>query len=97
MTYIEEYYNQIKTGKVIVSHKVEVVYKKLLQDLKKPQVIKTYNETTEKTEKHTYIFDEKKAHKPIEFIEKFCRHSKGKWANKPIILQLWQKKLIEAM
>ncbi|MBR3280934.1 MAG: terminase large subunit [Clostridia bacterium] len=97
MTYIEEYYNQIKTGKVIVSHKVEVVYKKLLHDLKKPQVIKTYNETTEKIEKHTYIFDEKKAHKPIEFIEKFCRHSKGKWANKPIVLELWQKALVEAM
>ena len=97
MTYIEEYYNQIKSGKVIVSHKVQVVYKKLVQDLKKPQVVHFYNESIDDYESHTYIFNEKKAHKPIEFIERFCRHSKGKWANKPIKLELWQKALIEAV
>ena len=71
MTYIEEYYNQIKSGKVIVSHKVQVVYKKLVQDLKKPQVVHFYNESIDDYESHTYIFDEKKAHKSIEFIEGF--------------------------
>ena len=33
MTYIEEYYNLIKSGKVEASHKVKVVYKKLVQDI----------------------------------------------------------------
>ena len=31
-------------------------------------------------ETHTYIFDEKKSLKCINFIERYCRQSKGKWA-----------------
>ena len=97
MTYIEEYYNEIKSGKIEVSHKVKVVYKKLVHDIRHKQQVSFFNEITEETETHTYVFDEKKANRPIEFIEKFCRHSKGKWANKPLKLELWQKALIQAM
>lgn len=97
MTYIEEYYNEIKSGKIEVSHKVKVVYKKLVHDIRHKQQVSFFNEITEETETHTYVFDERKANRPIEFIEKFCRHSKGKWANKPLKLELWQKALIQAM
>lgn len=97
MTYIEEYYREIEKGKIEVSHKVKVVYKKLVNDLKMANEVTYYNELTEENETKTYIFDEKKANRPIEFIEKFCRHSKGKWANKPLKLELWQKALIQAM
>lgn len=97
MTFIEEYYNKIVNGEIEVSHKVKVVYKKLVNDIKTPKQVSFFNELTEETETHTYIFDEKKANRPIEFIEKFCRHSKGKWANQKIKLELWQKALIQAV
>ena len=41
--------------------------------------------------KTSYIFDEKKAMRPIKFIEKFCRQSKGEWAGKNIKLKLFQQ------
>ena len=44
-----------------------------------------------------YHFDIKKANRPIEFIEKFCKHSKGQWAGKPVILDLWQKAMIQSI
>ena len=44
-----------------------------------------------------YIFDEKKALRPIEFIERFCKHSKGEWAGKPVTLELFQKAFISAL
>src|SRR5690606_32574606 len=36
-------------------------------------------------------FDLEKATAPIEFIERFCRHSKGRWIGQPVRLELWQK------
>ena len=44
-----------------------------------------------------YIFDEKKAVRPIKFIEKFCKHSKGEWAGKSVKLELFQKAFISAL
>ena len=43
------------------------------------------------------MFDEQRGNRPIDFIEKFCKHSKGKWAGKPVILELWQKAFIQAL
>ena len=31
----------------------------------------------------------------MEFIERFCKHSKGEWAGQPIKLELFQKAFIE--
>ncbi len=36
-------------------------------------------------------FDEAKGNRPIRFIEKFCRQSKGRWAGKPLKLLDWQR------
>ena len=44
-----------------------------------------------------YVFDEQRANRPIEFIERFCRHSKGEWAGKPVKLELFQKAFIQAL
>ena len=96
MTYIEEYYNWIQTNPDKVCKKIKKIYKKLVNDLKKPRQVSFYNKTTEKIEHHTYIFDENLAKRPIDFIEKYCKHSKGKWAGKPVELELWQKAMIEA-
>lgn len=97
MTYIEEYYNKISSGEIVACKKIKAVYKKLVNDLKKPKKVSFLNKITDEIEEHTYIFEEKKANRPIQFIEKYCKHSKGKWAGKPVILELWQKAHIQAL
>lgn len=81
--YILEYWKEIEAGNVQVSKKVKTVYKNLVDDINNP--------------KNGYIFDVKKATKPIRFIEQFCKHSKGEWAGKPIRLELFQKAYISAL
>lgn len=44
-----------------------------------------------------YVYDERKAERPIQFIESFCRHSKGELAGKPLKLALFQKAYISAL
>jgi len=83
MNYIEQYYNEICNGSCIVSARVKKQYEKLVDDIKNP--------------KNGYVFDEKRATKPIRFIEQFCKHSKGEWAGKPIKLELFQKAYISAL
>lgn len=97
MTYIEEYYNKISSGEIVACKKIKAVYKKLVNDLKKPKKVSFLNKITDEIEEHTYIFEEKKANRPIQFIEKYCKHSKGKWAGKLVILELWQKAHIQAL
>ena len=36
-------------------------------------------------------FDAEKAQRPIDFIEAYCKHSKGKWGRQKIELELFQK------
>lgn len=96
MTYIEEYYQFLLKNPDKANKKILIVYKKLVQDIYNPRQVSFFNEITEETETHTYIFDLNKANRPIQFIEKFCKHSKGKWAGKPVKLELWQKAFIQA-
>ncbi len=80
--YIKQYYQAIENGSVVTSKRVKKQYQKLVQDM----------------EHHDkYIFDEDKAMRPIQFIEKFCRHSKGELAGKPLVLDLFQKAYISAL
>ena len=80
--YIKQYYQAIENGTVVTSKRVKKQYQKLVQDM----------------EHHDkYIFDEDKAMRPIQFIEKFCRHSKGELAGKPLELDLFQKAYISAL
>jgi len=97
MTYIEEYYHYLLENPDKANHKVLVVYKKLVNDLKRPRKVSFFNAITEEEETHTYIFDENRGNLPIEFIEKFCKHSKGKWAGKPVKLELFQKAFIQGL
>lgn len=82
MNYIQTYYNLIVGGQVIVSKKVRKQFDKLISDLNNPG---------------KYHFDLEKATRPIEFVEKFCKHSKGQWSGKPVILDLWQKAIIQSI
>jgi len=83
MNYITEYVNEIRAGKCIVSKRVRKIYETLQAEIENPQ--------------DPYIYDEKRAEKPIEFIERFCRHSKGEWAGQHIQLELFQKAFIAAL
>lgn len=94
MTYIEQYWNWIKKNPNKVGLKVKKIYEKLVQDLKTPKKVSFFIEGKKVT--HTYKFDEKLAHKPIIFTERYLKQSKGKWNGKPLKLELFQKALIEA-
>lgn len=83
MNYIEQYLQQIQRRKCIVSKRVRREYERLADDIKHP--------------KKGYVFDQKKAERPITFIETFCKHSKGEWAGKPVRLELFQKAYISAL
>lgn len=82
MNYILAYYNLIKSKKIIVSEKVKIQMEKLVYDISHP---------------NEFYFNLDKATRPIIFIEKFCKHSKGQWSGKKIELDLWQKAIIQAI
>lgn len=82
MNYILTYYNLIVSGKIEVSKKVKKQYEMIVSDLNNPG---------------KYHFDIDKATRPITFIEKFCKHSKGQWSGQPVILDLWQKAIIQSV
>lgn len=96
MTYIEQYNKWIKENPNKVGKKVKQIYNKLEQDLKEPRTVKFVNKETGETETHTYVFDEKKAHRPINFAERYCRQSKGQWNGQLLRLELFQKAMLEA-
>lgn len=97
LTDIELYYQYLLKNPDKACDKVLTLYSRLVYDIYHPKEISFYNEATKMEEKHIYIFKVSKANRPIEFIEKYCKHSKGKWARKPIILELWQKAFIQAV
>jgi len=41
-------------------------------------------------EGRTYVFDERLANDALEFIQRWCRHPKGRWAGQPLELEPWQ-------
>lgn len=71
------YAEQVVAGNIIASKKVILACKRHLNDLERAG-----------SEKFPYVFDEEKAHRPIRFIEKYCKPSKGNF--KQLILQPWQ-------
>ena len=81
--YIDEYLDAIRSGKCVVGKRIRRQYEKLSRDIHDPS--------------DGYVFDQKKAERPIQFIERFCKHSKGEWAGKPVELELFQKAFISAL
>lgn len=95
MTFIEEYYKWIQDNPNKVCDKIKKQYKKLVNNIKKEHKVSFVNKGIEET--HTYIFDEKKSLRCIHFIEKYCKQSKGRWAGKPLKLELFQKAMLQAL
>lgn len=83
MNYIAEYNAKIQSGEIAASRRVKAVYARLAANTN--------------LSRGGYVFDEARANRPIEFIERFCKHSKGEWAGQGIRLELFQKAFIQAL
>lgn len=57
------------------------------------KIYKTYQEQVRimNDPESKWVYDPSRAQHAIEFIERFCKHSKGKMGGKPFVLELWQK------
>lgn len=71
------YAEQVAKGEILASQKNILAAKRHLNDLKR-----------QGTDDFPWIFVEEKGHRPIRFIEKFCRPSKGDF--KQLVFQPWQ-------
>lgn len=76
---ILEYWNQIENKEIVVCNKLYRTYKKVVNDLNNPG---------------EFFYSVKRGNHIIEFIENYCRHSKGKMGGKPVILELWEKAML---
>lgn len=75
------YAEQVIEGKIVASKNVILAAQRHLNDLKKSK-LKVLRE------EFPWVFDEDIGHRPILFIQKFCKPSKGNF--KRLILQAWQ-------
>lgn len=82
MNYLKAYLDAIEGGEIVVCKRIRKVYTRLAYEAENPG---------------KYRFDEERANRPIEFIERFCKHSKGEWAGQPVRLELFQKAFISAL
>lgn len=82
MNYLKAYLDAIEGGEIVVCKRIRKVYSRLVYEAENPG---------------KYRFDEERANRPIEFIERFCKHSKGEWAGQPVRLELFQKAFISAL
>lgn len=79
--YIRQYYQQITDGSVTVGRWIRLVYKYIVHGI----------------EAKEFKFDQKKANKAIDWIEKHCFHVEGPLAPGNIKLELWQKAMISCI
>ena len=77
--YLVEYYNEIEAGHIIVGEELKTVLKRLVDDLDNPK----------------YIYDEYQGQIRIDFIEKFCKHTKSPFNGMPFLLELWEKAMLQ--
>ena len=79
MSYFLSYLDEIESGRIIAGEELKSVLKGLKNDLNDPR----------------YIYDEKPGQIRIEFIERFCKHTKSPFNGQPFILELWEKAFLE--
>lgn len=77
------YFEKIQSGEIVACEKIKTLYAHLTESITNPE--------------SEYYFDDKRAEHALTFIEKFCKHSKGKWGGKPVVLELWQKAFVCAL
>ena len=79
---IKTYWQQIESGEVLVGQKIRAIYGELM---------KLMDDDSSEWE-----YSEAKAQHAIDFIERYCKHSKGRLGGQPFLLELWQKAMISA-
>lgn len=79
MTEAERYARDVDTGKVVAGQWIKRAAKRFLSDLKRTDL----------------EFDELEANRVVNFFEIFLCHWEGVWAGKPIILEDWQKFILQ--
>ena len=81
--WVTAYWHAIEAGKVTVCLKTRAIYERLAKEIE--------------ADAGRWAFSPELGNRPIDFIERFCRHSKGEWAGKPLRLELWQKAFVCAI
>ncbi|GIO39307.1 terminase [Paenibacillus antibioticophila] len=79
-----QYALDVINGKIITSKKVKQACQRHMKDLNR-----------QGTDSFPYVFDEEKGHRPIEFIENFCKPSMGDFDR--LELQPWQHFIIGSL
>ena len=79
MSFLLSYIDEIESGRIIAGNELKSVLKRLKNDLNDPR----------------FIYDEEPGRIRIEFIEKFCKHTKSPFNGQPFLLELWEKALLE--
>lgn len=79
---IREYWEEIQSGREVVSQKVYKTYKHLIWKLDNPG---------------EFFYSPARANHVIEFFENYCHHSKGKFGGKMVTLELWEKAMLAAV
>lgn len=77
---ILEYWEEIQDGREIVSQKVFKTYRHVVRQLQRQDA--------------EYFYSPRRANHVIEFVENFCRNSKGKSGGQLVTLELWQKAML---
>ena len=80
MSFLLSYIDEIESGRIIAGLELKSVLNGLKNDLNNPR----------------YIYDENPGKLRIEFIEKFCKHTKSPFNGQPFKLELWEKAILEA-
>ena len=80
---IREYWNEINSGRVVVSQKVFRTYRHLIAKLD--------------DDAGEFFYSPARANHVLEFIENFCHHSKGKFGGQLVTLELWEKAMLAAI
>ena len=79
MSFLLAYIDEIESGRIIAGQELKSVLKRLKDDLNNPR----------------YVYDERPGQIRIEFIERFCKHTKSPFNGQPFILELWEKAFLE--
>ncbi len=79
MSFLMDYIHEIEAGRIIAGKELKSVLNDLKNDLNDPR----------------FIYDEAPGKLRIDFIEKFCKHTKSPFNGQPFILELWEKALLE--
>lgn len=81
---IDEYIKGVLSNEIITSQKIKLACERHINDLKKMG-----------TESFPWVFDERKAFRPVKFIEMFCAPSKGDYIK--LEMQPWQHFVIGSL